>query len=81
MEENMRHLIQGMASTQTQLSDMKELLTSNQTRIVQLENQVSGLGGEVKQLKELVNLREQQACNPNCPHPGPTGNRGRGQRP
>jgi hypothetical protein len=61
MEENMRYLIQGMANTQLQLSEMKNLLTSNQARIVQLEDQVSGLHGEVKQLKELVNSREQQS--------------------
>jgi hypothetical protein len=63
MEENMKYLIQGMANTQTQLSEMKTLLTSNQTKISQLEDQVCGLNGEVKQLKELVNLREQQARN------------------
>jgi hypothetical protein len=61
MEENMRYLIQGMANTQIQLSEMKTLLTSNQARIVQLEDQVTGLHGEVKQLKELVNSREQQS--------------------
>jgi hypothetical protein len=63
MEENMRYLIQGMANTQAQLGEMKALLTSNQSRIVQLEDQVSGLNSEVKQLKELVNHREQQTRN------------------
>jgi chromosome segregation ATPase len=63
MDDNMKYLIQGMANTQSQLSEMKTLLTSNQTRISQLEDQVCGLNGEVKQLKELVNLREQQARN------------------
>jgi TolA-binding protein len=63
MDENMKYLIQGMANTQSQLSEMKTLLTSNQSRITQLEDQVCGLNGEVKQLKETVNLREQQARN------------------
>jgi hypothetical protein len=63
MEENMRYLIQGMANTQVQLGEMKALLTSNQTRITQLEDQVTGLSCEVKTLKELVNSREQQSRN------------------
>jgi TolA-binding protein len=52
-----------MANTQSQLFKMKQLLTSNQTRIIQLEDQVTGLNGEVKQLKKLVNSREQQSRN------------------
>jgi hypothetical protein len=61
LEENIRFLIQSAVNTHTQFEETKALLSNNQTRIVKVEKDVSQLSNEMKQLKDLVNLREQQA--------------------
>jgi hypothetical protein len=70
MEENIRFLIQcavdtnmQLKETNNQLQETKALLTSNQARIASVEETVSVLQTEVRQLKEIVNVREQQSRN------------------
>jgi hypothetical protein len=61
LEDNIRFLIQAAVNTHLQFQETKALLTSNQTRITKVEKDVTQLSSEIKQLKELVNHREQQA--------------------
>jgi hypothetical protein len=61
MEDNIRFLIQSAVNTHNQFQETKALLTNNQTRLVKVESDVSQLSTEMKQLKELVNFREQMA--------------------
>jgi hypothetical protein len=63
LEDNIRFLIQSAVNTQVQFEETKALLLNNQTRIVKAEKEVTVIISEVKQLKELVNFREQQACS------------------
>jgi outer membrane murein-binding lipoprotein Lpp len=56
MEENIRFLIQAAVETHT-------LLATNQARISKVEEEVVTLRNDVKQLKEIVNNREQQVRN------------------
>jgi hypothetical protein len=61
MEENIRFLIQAAVNTSLQLKETNSLLAANQTRLVKAEGEIVKLNSEVKQLKELVNHREQAA--------------------
>jgi hypothetical protein len=63
MEENIRFLIQCAVNTNIQLQETKALLTTSQSRITKVEDEVSTLKAEVKQLKEMCNTREQQSRN------------------
>jgi hypothetical protein len=61
MEDNIRFLIQAAVNTNLQLKETNSLLAANQTRLVKAEGEIVRLSSEVKQLKEIVNHREQVA--------------------
>jgi hypothetical protein len=61
MEENIRFLIQAAVNTNMQLNETKALLTANQTRLASAESKIVKLETEMKQLKDVVNHREQQS--------------------
>jgi hypothetical protein len=61
MEENIRFLIQAAVNNNVQHNETKALLTANQARLASAESKITKLETEVKQLKEVINHREQQS--------------------
>ena len=62
-EDKINFLVQSASKTEQQLAEFREAITSNKVRITTVEHHLGALEQEVKQLKGLVNIREQQGRN------------------